>query len=57
MTAKIDKELCTGCSACIDICPMDAISLLDGIAQINEEECAGCGVCVDECPTGAIRIE
>jgi|GEM_PF-5045351 ferredoxin len=38
MTAKIDKGLCIGYSACIDICPMDAISLLDGIAQINEEE-------------------
>lgn len=38
MTAKIDKGLYTGCSACIDICPMDAISLLDGSAQINEEE-------------------
>ncbi len=57
MTAKIDKERCSGCSACIDICPMDAISLLDGFAQVNEEECVGCGVCVDECPTGAIRID
>lgn len=57
MTAKIDKERCFGCGVCIDICPMDAISLLDGIAQVNEEDCTGCGICVDECMTGAIRIE
>ena len=40
-----------------DICPMEAISMLDGKAGINEEECSGCGLCVDECPSGAIRLE
>ena len=57
MVAKIDIQLCTGCETCVDVCPMDAISMRDGKACVDEDECAGCGVCVDECPVGAICVE
>lgn len=50
----INKDECTGCGACIDVCPMDAIILEDGIAKIVEENCSDCRACESECPVEAI---
>jgi ferredoxin len=57
MATKIDQELCTGCGACVDACPLEAITLRDGKAQIDPDICVDCGVCVDECPAEAITPE
>ncbi|HUW32168.1 MAG TPA: 4Fe-4S binding protein [Planctomycetota bacterium] len=57
MTAKIDTEACTGCGACSDICPMEAITIENGVAAVDEDACEGCGVCARECPNGAISME
>lgn len=53
MAAKVDKEKCTGCEACVDICPVQAIKMEDGKAVIGEE-CIDCGACVNQCPSEAI---
>ena len=52
---RVDADLCTGCGACIDVCPMEAIFMEDGIAKIDEEKCSNCRVCEDECPVEAIN--
>jgi len=57
MPAVIDKEKCTGCGACIDECPSEAISLQDDKAVVDEDACVDCGVCVDACPEEAISME
>jgi Fe-S-cluster-containing hydrogenase component 2 len=57
MAAKVNEELCTGCGACVEVCPVDAISLSADKAQIDGEKCVDCGVCVGECPTDAISLE
>jgi heterodisulfide reductase subunit A-like polyferredoxin len=57
MTAKVTQELCTGCEACLEVCPFDAIQMKDGKASVIEENCSGCGVCADACPVSAIRME
>ena len=57
MPAKIDKETCTGCEACIDSCPSEAIVMEDGKAVVIEDNCVDCAVCVDECPVEAISME
>jgi len=57
MSAKVDNEKCTGCAACKDICPVEAITIVDDKAVVDEDTCIDCGQCVDECPTSAITLE
>jgi len=57
MRAVIDSEQCTGCEACLDVCPFEAIQMKDSKAFVIEENCSGCGVCADACPVSAIRME
>jgi len=63
--STINNDTCTGCSKCIKVCPMDAISLgqveKDGkqrkIAIVDNERCIGCGVCVNNCNFDSITME
>ena len=56
--AVIDQEYCTGCGACVDWCPTDAINLNEaGIARRDENACLGCGVCSRFCPEEAISLQ
>jgi Fe-S-cluster-containing hydrogenase component 2 len=57
MAVTVNEELCTGCGACVEVCPVEAISLDDGKAHVDGEKCVDCGVCVGECPTDAISLE
>ena len=51
----IDKSECTGCGACLDVCPKGAIYMVDCIAEIDETHCTSCGKCVEVCPHYAIQ--
>jgi len=53
MAAVVDNAKCSGCKSCIDICPVEAISINNEKAEISNE-CVDCGSCVDECPNQAI---
>jgi NAD-dependent dihydropyrimidine dehydrogenase PreA subunit len=52
-----DEEKCTGCGNCVEICPVDALTLQDDVPVIEEDWCVGCGVCALQCPTGAAMIQ
>ncbi|MFC1954715.1 4Fe-4S binding protein, partial [Chloroflexota bacterium] len=54
---ETDKEECVGCGNCLDICPVDAITIDDNSAIIDEEWCIGCGLCVSRCPNGAAQLK
>jgi Fe-S-cluster-containing hydrogenase component 2 len=56
MTAIVDNEKCVGCSACVDVCPVGAITMKNDKAVINADECIDCGACVPECPSEAISL-
>jgi heterodisulfide reductase subunit A len=58
MTAFVDKEICTGCGKCVNVCPYKAIALdeKEGIAKVTELKCKGCGSCAATCPVGAMQL-
>ena len=49
-------EACRGCLAhkCHEVCPRNAITIVNHRAYINQELCIECGRCHDVCPFGAI---
>jgi len=50
------SDACQGCLAhpCMEVCPRDAISFVDGKSYIDQEKCIKCGQCTNVCPYGAI---
>jgi heterodisulfide reductase subunit A2 len=57
ITAVINKDLCSGCKICNNICPYSAIEFRaeENVSEVVEELCKGCGTCVAACPAGAIK--
>ncbi len=57
-TAVVDERICSGCQACLMVCPYSAISFDEEkkVCQVNEALCKGCGVCVGGCPSDAISL-
>lgn len=56
----LEKKYCTGCSACLNVCPFGAIEMKtdeDGFSfpEINEK-CTHCGLCAKICPALAEKI-
>jgi heterodisulfide reductase subunit A-like polyferredoxin/coenzyme F420-reducing hydrogenase delta subunit len=68
ITSYVNEEKCIGCGRCAEVCPYNAIELIDitkqmGLysndikkAQVIKAVCKGCGTCFAECPTSAISM-
>lgn len=54
---EMDQDACTGCAECVDVCPVDAITIEDDFPSVDREWCIGCGICVARCPTGAAQLK
>lgn len=53
---NIDKELCTGCKQCTEVCPVDAINGDLGQPQnIDYNICVSCGQCIQVCNSFAFE--
>ncbi len=53
----VDEKKCITCGACVSICPVGAIKIVDGKATINPKKCIKCNSCAQFCPVGAIEIK
>src|ERR1700674_5674708 len=62
--AVVRADNCTGCEACIEVCPVDCIYKVPGEDQptlqsfvdIDLERCIGCVLCERWCPWDAIDM-
>ena len=53
---EINRDECTGCGACLEVCPFGALSLDgEGIAVVDEQ-CTACGACLEVCPVDALSL-
>lgn len=50
-----NKELCSGCAACVNVCITNNLKILQDKIEMGDV-CIGCGRCVDVCPTNALTM-
>ena len=62
----INNENCNGCGKCVNVCPVEAMSLISAndphkpnikLAKLDEERCLGCGLCIRVCTKDSIHLE
>ena len=63
---EIEGESCNGCGKCVNVCPVEAMSLISAndphrpkmkLARLEQDLCLGCGLCVRSCPKDSIHLE
>ena len=57
LVPQFDEDSCNGCKKCqiVNVCPMKACKVEDGVLEIDPEVCNNCGHCVGHCPFDAIE--
>jgi ferredoxin len=62
---QINRDECTGCGRCVNVCPVEAMSLISANdptkpkkkkTELDEQRCLGCGLCVKVCPEHHISL-
>jgi NAD-dependent dihydropyrimidine dehydrogenase PreA subunit len=58
---SIDPHACSGCDACVRLCPQEAVRIEVEEEQaaylIDARRCSNCGLCVDVCDRDAVRVD
>lgn len=55
--ARVISDACISCSACLDSCPVNAISMGEEHMVIDAGLCIDCAACEGTCPVAAISPE
>ena len=63
---QLDAELCVLCGLCVDVCPVNVISIIPageleqgGVGTallLDETACICCGLCIERCPPKALSM-
>jgi heterodisulfide reductase subunit A len=58
VVAQVDAAMCSGCQACVGVCPFGAITFKEDekVAEVNQALCKGCGTCAANCPSECITL-
>ena len=51
---KVDRGICVGCGACVNLCPRLAIRFIEDKSFIDQVSCIECGTCRAGCGVDAI---
>jgi len=54
---QADPELCTGCGACVEQCPVSALSMNNQFPQVDADLCITCFCCQEICPEKAMTLK
>ncbi|MFA7076889.1 MAG: mercury methylation ferredoxin HgcB [Syntrophomonas sp.] len=58
VTLQLNKDKCTGCGICLDVCPQEVFLLENKKAAINDRDaCMECGACAINCQFEAISVQ
>lgn len=57
VTTHINEELCTGCGLCVEVCPAETLSMINGKAVVTGNRSLQCDHCAAICPEGAITVD
>jgi MinD superfamily P-loop ATPase len=55
--AQINRDLCTDCGLCRELCRFHAVELVDGHYRVDVHSCEGCGLCKIACPVQIIEMK
>jgi len=66
--AEPNLDYCDGCALCLDVCPYNAITLVERPAEdeggvvtkyitVNKAQCKGCGLCQGTCPKRGVAVQ
>ncbi|MCI5210607.1 MAG: 4Fe-4S dicluster domain-containing protein [Candidatus Electrothrix sp. ATG2] len=54
---KIDREKCTNCMECVEICPDEVFQIVDEKpVYVRAEHCQECDLCLFVCPENVISF-
>jgi len=58
VTLALDRDRCTGCGVCLEVCPHQLFSPDGGKVSISDRDsCMECGACALNCPAEAISVD
>lgn len=53
---SFDASKCSGCGRCVQVCPLKAVNVVEGLASTIRGLCSGCGECTEICPNEARNL-
>ena len=57
-TLRFDRDMCTGCGMCVEVCPHAVFRLEGDHAMLQDRDaCIECGACQTNCEAGALQVD